>query len=490
MAYRRYIMTKNRLDFSTESSFNVGLEFESSKAESDKAIVNEKPTWVHLSDRGNEQVNVLVLTELLCEENNICYDQVGNTSYYYSDELEHYLRLSKGEYGSMLKRVVANYSSILFKPELVDKSYRTIQYCAVKLIEIKENGFHIEGLINMDNILLDPKTMKQYKHSSKFFTLSRLDVSYVGESSQRYFLDFLEQITLGDEQMKKLLQEVAGYLVCHTSSVKLEKIFILYGSGGNSKGVFSELIVGLISKESQTNFSLPELNVPFNRSMLVSSLVNFSSEEEESKKGIASSIVKKITSGDSITCDVKYSSPYSFEAKVKLLINMNSMIRLEVTPAILRRLLIIPFRLKLSKDDMDVHMSEKLRTDREYVFKWCLDGYQRLIRNDYKLSHCDAVDEMIEQFKSDNSIVSDYVLERLEYDVESRFTFKELYDDFSIYATQNRISNRFDSVSLRREIIRVLDAEDIPYKKFKSNATRGLKYIRLKKSEGKYPINN
>lgn len=49
-------------------------------------------------------------------------------------------------------------------------------------------------------------------------------------------MNFLNQCFLGDEQSKYLSQEWAGYLM--TAETKAQKALILYGLGGNGKGVF------------------------------------------------------------------------------------------------------------------------------------------------------------------------------------------------------------------------------------------------------------
>ncbi len=54
-----------------------------------------------------------------------------------------------------------------------------------------------------------------------------------------------------------------------------------------------------------------------------------------------------------------------------------------------RRIYILEFLKAFSEAEMDVHLTDKLKTELSGIFNWALDGYKRLRKNNYHLQQRD-----------------------------------------------------------------------------------------------------
>jgi putative DNA primase/helicase len=78
-----------------------------------------------------------------------------------------------------------------------------------------------------------------------------------------------------------------------------------------------------------------------------------------------------------------------------------------------RRLYIINFPHCFSEKEMDVHLTEKLRSELSGIFNWAIEGYKRLKRNNFIFSQGETMQEAKDRYKTESdsvlSFTSQYV---------------------------------------------------------------------------------
>jgi phage/plasmid-associated DNA primase len=158
-----------------------------------------------------------------------------------------------------------------------------------------------------------------------------------------------------------------------------------------------------------------------------------------------------------------------------------------------RRLVVIPFNKIFRDDDPDTQNYAELRasllSETDGIFNWALIGLNRLRENKYKFSNSEAVNEALEDYKTEVNPYYNFVKERLEQGDESdMITNETLVNLLKEWAAKNGHKNLASASNqkIAREVRHVLmDAKiDITYgDNVKSGGKRSTQKVRLKKGE-------
>jgi putative DNA primase/helicase len=151
--------------------------------------------------------------------------------------------------------------------------------------------------------------------------------------------------------------------------------------------------------------------------------------ETEEDQRLAEAQVKALTGRDSIKARFMHRDYFEFEprAKIWLATNHRPLIR-DTSPAIWRRIALIPFRAFFPPERQDKTLSEKLWEERAGILAWlvqgCLDWQQQ------GLGECDVVAEATESYRSEMDALQEWLQERCVPDAKAVTPFKDLYDDY------------------------------------------------------------
>lgn len=226
------------------------------------------------------------------------------------------------------------------------------------------------------------------------------------------FMLFLREITRsnipGESEAKiSLLQEMAGY--CLTPYTFFQTAFLLLGSGANGKSTFLDVLKDLIGPNDTSTLSLGQLSSQFLLSGLYRKRMNII--EEIPNNYFESDNLKKIISGQEITGDRKYAvDPVRFKPTSKLVFAVNAFPRVnDQSHALYRRFKTIPFNVTFTDDMKDPDLSRKLWAERDGIFRWAVEGWQRL-KLTGKFTHSVEAMQSGEDFKEHNSPLVEFIL--------------------------------------------------------------------------------
>lgn len=256
-----------------------------------------------------------------------------------------------------------------------------------------------ELLLNMGNGTLSISNqhirLRPFDHND--FLTYQLEFDYETNAVNHDWLDFLNK-SLPDTDTQKTLQQALGYLLLR--GLKLEKVILLYGTGANGKSVIFEVLKGLLSKESISNFSLNSLtdSKGYHRSYLKDKLINYASDIDLSK--VDAGVFKALASGEPIEARLPYEDPIIMEDYAKLIFNLNdiSTAKVENTHGFFRRFLFIPFNVTIPKSEQDKKLPQKLLQNKAGIFNWILDGAREVMINE-DIYECPESEEFMLKFK-------------------------------------------------------------------------------------------
>lgn len=334
--------------------------------------------------------------------------------------------------------------------EIINK---TIKYCmnfvydlwnpyhaSVALKTIKNDTFDIVQqfntgeYINLQNGILDLTTFKRYKHAPRYLSTVQLPFEYTSAVPTPSFEKYLDDITCGDDEMKLLLQELLGYCLCNSTAA--EKAFFLVGGGCNGKSVFAKIIQMIVGENNYSTTSLSALNGTFGLASLMNTNVNIASENNNGK--INSEIFKAIVSGDVVEVNRKYKDALSCQLHTKLVLLFNELPdSSDLTYGFFRKVIVIPFKKTISKEEIDVDLINKLSNELPGIFFWAIEGLKRLRKNKYQFSPCKACDEALEQYKHSLNPVASFFEESFITGQSGSIRKSEIYLTFVQYCNDN-----------------------------------------------------
>ncbi len=299
--------------------------------------------------------------------------------------------------------------------------------CTADAPKIKETE---NTLINLQNGTLEVSEtgFRLRDHRREDFLTYQLQFAFDGRAKKPLFDKYLQKV-LPDYEMQKILAEFIAY--CFTRHLKLEKCLFLFGTGANGKSVFYDIVTALFGSESITSFSLNNLHEEHNRALIVNKLLNYSSELG-GKKAIDSDLFKKLVSGETVQCRLKYGNSFESNRYAKLMFNCNELPRdVEFTPAFFRRFLIIPFNETIPEGEQDSELAKKIiKGELSGVFDWILNGLNRLLQQK-RFTESETVRKMNKDFREQSDSVQMFLTDN-NYQ-KSAFDFvslKELYGEY------------------------------------------------------------
>ncbi len=272
--------------------------------------------------------------------------------------------------------------------------------------------------------------------SSDFLTY-QLPFAYDPSAKAPEFIRYLDQV-LPDAGLQHILAEFMGYVF--TQNLKLEKCLFLYGSGANGKSVFFQIMCALFGKENMSYFSLANLNEEHNRALLDNKLLNYSSE---SIGRIHGDIFKLLVSAEEVQARMKYGDSFFLRSIPKLCFNCNQLpSNIDCSDAFFRRLLIVPFQVKISEDQQDKFLAIRIIThELPAIFNWVLQGLDRLIRQK-GFTASPIVDQLIEELKQESDTVRLF-LEECGYQksLDCKILLEDLFQEYRTYCINSCYSS-------------------------------------------------
>ena len=290
------------------------------------------------------------------------------------------------------------------------------------------------GIYNMD-------TEKLEDFNPDIIVKNKIPYNYNYDAYNEDMDKVLDRISCKDDNIRDLLEEMAGY--CMYRRNELRKAFILIGDKANGKSTFLDCIAHMIGEVNTSALDLKELGDRFRTAELFGKLVNVG--DDIGDEFIANpAIFKKVVSGDRITAERKGQHPFEFSNYAKLLFSANNIPRIkDKTGAVLDRLVIVPFNASFSKSDTDYdpHIKYKLRSESamEYLIQVSIDGLKRVLSNN-GFTICNKVQTELDEYNEQNNPIIGFIKELdVEIDINNQPT-KEVYARYKLYCNDNNFT--------------------------------------------------
>lgn len=278
--------------------------------------------------------------------------------------------------------------------------------------------------------------------AEKQFCVNRLRVCYEPDSPHRpeRFLSFLNEL-LEPEDIQTL-QEYLGY--CLIPSTKGQTMLFLIGNGGEGKsrlGCVLREIFGDAMIEAKFQRVGSDRFFSFN---LVDKLLCLDDDMELSALKSTADIKKLVTA--EIPVDVEAKGKQSFQTKLHARFiafgNGSPRALYDKSDGFARRLLILTTKPKPEGRQDDPFLAEKLKTEKDAIFRWMFDGLQRLLHNNYQFTISERTRRNNREAVSENCNVFDFMTDEgaVVYGKEKSITCSDFYAVYEWWCRDNALT--------------------------------------------------
>lgn len=267
-----------------------------------------------------------------------------------------------------------------------------------------------KDMINVENGVLNLRSGRLVSHDKDFLFSKKVPCDFNKNATCPQWDAFLNQI-IPDENIQLFLQRFFGYSLTGYTS---EQVFVIaQGNGSNGKGTMIDTILDVISDYGKTCEPETIIKKKYGRSAsndladLQGARLVITSETEQNQV-LDEGRIKKITGQDKIKCRFLYQEFFEYIPEFKLFLMTNHEPIIESQDySIWRRILKVPFTVKISREQADLHLREKLIYEREGIFRWLVDGAMGW----YKSGLCipDAVLLSTKEYKEELDIIGDFL---------------------------------------------------------------------------------
>jgi P4 family phage/plasmid primase-like protien len=308
--------------------------------------------------------------------------------------------------------------------------------------------------------IVDLKTGQIRPHDPAAFCTKQTAVSPSAERSE-IFDKFLHDITLGNEELAKYVQCVAG-MAC-LGKVYSEVLIIAHGGGHNGKSTLwntlYEILGDYSGKIPAEALTTKAKNPKNDLAELFGKRLVIASETEEGNR-LSTAMLKQVSSTDPLSAEKKFRDPFVFTPTHSLILYTNYLPKIGSDDlGTWRRLVPVPFMAKIENPQLD--LAERLLTEAGgAILQWCIEGAMLFIANGYRLPDCRAVNSAKEQYKADNDWLTQFLEECCEYGaskVEKGSLLYAKYVDWCLATGEYKRCNR--------DFAHALEARGVPKKR-------------------------
>lgn len=420
--------------------------------------LQKKLAFLDINTDKSEKLSHNEVADKLLDENNIViYD---NRLYIYEN----------GVYTEDKKIVEKKIINIIPKANSFFRNevYKNLELKATNKIFDKESE-----IINFKNGLYNLKSKQLYAHTPEFFSMNQVDVNYIANPQKIIAVDdFLDKISSYKKERKNAILEMIGYSM--TTSVKLQKAFILYGeTARNGKSTLSNVIQALIGKDNVSNISLKDMaRNAFATFQIRNKLLNIGSEMSDEFLEDMSTF-KMFVTGDYLSVEEKFKSKQTISPYAKMLFIANELPAVaDKTNGFYRRLEIIPLETSFTDEDAKSFNIKDLLTSEalEYLANISVSAYLNMGN---VFSNYEESDREVKKYKLNaNSVVSFFndkdsnCLYR-----KAEVTAQEFYSAYKDYCIANQYKglgrNKFYEQLEKNNYVKVFSKNNQKYYSFK-----------------------
>lgn len=395
-----------------------------------KKMCEDLPPWIDINFKGEKSVNEPVLANELIKKYGVkCWNNK--------------LRTLNGDIeDEKIKQVIQSYiepyiiKKIAVITENILKVIKTKCYCEEPKPD-RESIHFPNGTLKVDD-----KGLFTVFSEQKEFCRNRLATNYNFNAPEpKLFLKYLDDLYTPEQIV--IIQQFLGYCLIPTNALGIT--VHIYGRADSGKSRLAFIMMNILGKQNAIMSKISKLGERFGGANVEGKLMYI--DEDTSETALANTQVYKtlVTIGDNTPIDLEAKNKQKniFIPYARFLTFGNFVIQslYDHTQGFYRRIIILECkpapkeRKKIANLDSLIYKKEG-----EGVLKWCIDGLNQLIKNDWKLPLTDELIKHSNELKYESDSVKQFI-EEDEHIIKNTPTAKihtvDLYKGYESYCNNN-----------------------------------------------------
>ncbi|STX19330.1 phage/plasmid primase, P4 family [Levilactobacillus brevis] len=294
-------------------------------------------------------------------------------------------------------------------------------------------------LLNVANGYVDLTSGLLHEHDITKMFSRQTRTEYTDTIDAPEWQQFLDQIFNKDQELIDYVQKAVGYSL--TGSTKEQVMFILYGNGRNGKSIFIDTIADALGNYARS-MQADSIMVKQNKSAANSDIARLegarlvTSSEPNDGLRLDEGLVKQLTGGDTVTARYLYGKEFEFKPEFKLWLATNHKPIIRGTDdGIWRRLMLIPFAVKIPDNRVDKDLKYKLQREEVGILNWAVEGALKWQREGLKAP--ESVRQASRDYRNEMDVTSEFLEECCTLSEHETVRAAELYRRYKNWAGDN-----------------------------------------------------
>ena len=272
----------------------------------------------------------------------------------------------------------------------------------------------------------------------KTYCNNRMRANYNPNAPQpQKWLHFLSDLLVPEDI--PTLQEYLGY--CLIPSTKGQKMLMLIGKGGEGKSRIG-LVMRSILGDSMNTTSIQKIeNNRFSRADLENKLLMVDDDMDMSALPKTNYIKSIVTAECKMDLERKGVQSYQSQLYARFLCFGNGALTAlhDQSDGFFRRQIVLTTKDRLADRTDDPFLVEKLMSEMEGIFLWCLEGLHRLLANNYQFTISGQAIENVETVKRSSNNVIEFLQSEgyIRFKADAQASSKAIYEAYKLWCEDN-----------------------------------------------------
>lgn len=296
-------------------------------------------------------------------------------------------------------------------------------------------------LLNTPSGLVDLRSGDVGRHESRSLCTKLTRAPFDSEAKCPRWEQFLLEVFGEDLDVRDFVQRAVGYSL--TGSTKEQVFFLLWGTGANGKstllasllyalgdyGLVTSMSTWLSARPDRGNAASPDLD------RLRGARFAFAAEADAGRR-LSDGLVKTITGSDPIVARPLFGKPVQFVPQLKLWLATNHRPTItDDSPAMWRRVLLLPFEVQFTGKQRDDSLPEQLNSEAPGILRWAVEG--AVWWHEYGLQPPETIIAAVREYQAEEDPLARFLADETAPDPEGQVPVGELLQAYSRWCEAN-----------------------------------------------------
>ena len=292
-------------------------------------------------------------------------------------------------------------------------------------------------LLGCANGVIDLRTGELRQGKQEDYIMKVTSVKFNPHAECQRWLQFLDEIFLGNIELIDFSQKAIGYSL--TGDTSEQCLFICYGTGWNGKSKCLSILRALLGDYARntpfSTFTERYRDTATNDLAALAGVRLVTSSEVGEGKQLNEARIKAMTGGDPITARFLYGEFFDYlpAYKVWLAVNHKPIIK-GTDEGIWRRIRLIPFEASF-KENPDPYIEEKLKTELEGILRWAVEGCLKWQKE--RLGMVEKVKTATEEYQQESDVIAQFLADCTVENESAKVKASDLYKAYKAWCEEN-----------------------------------------------------